>query len=248
LDIQYIASTGRNGTSSFWVVSGWLNEFLQELTNNDHAPEISSISWGADERQEGASYNENIDSMFKALGATGLTFLAASGDAGSPGTQCRSHYALNPGYPATSPYVLSVGATMFDSFKSKQWDTPFCQQQMGGSGSPCAESGHEVPADVTNVGFSSGGGFSTYAAQPSWQAEAVAKYNQDISIPKVFFFFLFFFSFFKNSSASLPPRTTTPTTEDSPMWLPRAGTSLSASRTAGKRLAEPPLLLPFLPV
>ena len=183
LDIQYIASTGRNGTSSFWVVAGWLTELLQDLQAAGSPPEIMSISWGADERQEGKSVNEGIDKLFQALGVSGVTFLVASGDSGAGGQRggCpQGQYQMNPGYPATSPWILSVGATMYDSFQKGGFKTPFCKQ----SATPCAGSGHEVPAWVSNVGFSTGGGFSTYAALPSWQAARVEAYNNDSSIPK----------------------------------------------------------------
>jgi len=182
LDIQYIASTGRNGSSVFWVVSGWLHEWLGDLVSTGNPPEVSSISWGADERQEGAAYNEEVDQQFKALSLVGCTFLAASGDTGAAGAACRSsRYAFNPGYPATSPYVLSVGATMFTSYTSGNFNTPFCQQ----SSLPCVATGVEVPADVTQYSFSSGGGFSTYAPVPAWQKQAVQQYlnNPGITLP-----------------------------------------------------------------
>ncbi len=50
LDIQAVAATGRNASSVFWVVPGWLHEWLGDITAESTPPEISSISWGADER------------------------------------------------------------------------------------------------------------------------------------------------------------------------------------------------------
>ncbi len=132
--------------------------------------------------QEGSAYNEEVDSQFKALNLVGCTFLAASGDTGAAGVPCgQSSYVFNPGYPATSPYVLAVGATMFTSFSNGRFSTPFCKS----SSLPCASTGIEVPADVSQYSFSSGGGFSTYAAQPVWQKSFVSQYlsNSKITLP-----------------------------------------------------------------
>ena len=58
---------------------------------------VISMSWGADE----FSTETNYDTKFTTpSGHTGITFVAATGDSGSPGT-----------YPAYSPNVLAVGGT-----------------------------------------------------------------------------------------------------------------------------------------
>lgn len=121
-----------------------------------------------------------MDAQFQALNLLGCTFLAASGDSGAPGAACRSsRYEFNPGYPATSPYVLSVGATMFTSgYTPGNFATPFCAS----STIPCVGTGTEVPANVAAYSFSSGGGFSTYAKQPAWQSAVVQKYLSAKSI------------------------------------------------------------------
>lgn len=182
LDIQYVASTGRSDTNYFWVVDGWLHEWTQDVLANAADTSIWSISWGADERQEGISYNQVVETNFMKMNARGTTILASSGDTGAPGTQCGSPFAMNPSYPASSQYVLAVGATMFTAANTNvPINTSFCS---GSSANPpCAISGTEAPAQVPEVNFASGGGFSTMFPQPSWQKTAVSKYLSRAQLP-----------------------------------------------------------------
>ena len=49
---------------------------------------------------------------FAKLGLLGITMLSASGDSGCHGRteeSCLFHKQMNPDYPASSPYILSVG-------------------------------------------------------------------------------------------------------------------------------------------
>lgn len=114
--------------------------------------------------------------------------LAASGDDGAVGTgSCSGNeYPLNPGSPAASVFVLSVGATMLVQADGADVDAdadalpPVCSQP----GITCAVSGVEAPADVPSIGYATGGGFSVWNAVPDYQAAVVAAYVQNASIPK----------------------------------------------------------------
>lgn len=127
----------------------------------------------------------NVEAM--KLGLMGVTILVSSGDNGVLGygckSGCNSQYAASqtncvcdlssssdssywsgsnswsgtgyaPKFPATSPYVTVVGGTSGPE-----------------KGSP------EVAAQSNNNDvITSGGGFSTHFAQPSWQTSAVSNY------------------------------------------------------------------------
>jgi tripeptidyl-peptidase-1 len=120
-------------------------------------------------------YHFNIEAM--KLAALGVTVSVSTGDDGVASSdyysgQCMCNYQSGskysdwsgsntwsgtgyfPSFPATSPYVVAVGATM-----GPENDDPeiACQSQLGGV-------------------ITSGGGFSTYYAQPSWQTNAVNTY------------------------------------------------------------------------
>eukprot|EP01034_Spumella_vulgaris_P031587 gene31587-39017_t len=92
------------------------------------------------------------------LANQGVTITVASGDNGAPDANnagvcmCSSKY--NPSFPATSPYVTAVGATM----GPENGDTEVaCQSNLGGV-------------------VTSGGGFSTYFTALEWQTAAVDAY------------------------------------------------------------------------
>ncbi|HEX4128725.1 MAG TPA: choice-of-anchor Q domain-containing protein, partial [Pirellulales bacterium] len=90
---------------------------------------VVSMSWGAG---EGASETSYDGDFVTPNGHTGITFVAATGDSGSPG-----------GYPADSPNVLAVGGTSL-----------------------------QVSGDnyvYENAWSGSGGGFSSYESEPSYQ-------------------------------------------------------------------------------
>jgi tripeptidyl-peptidase-1 len=93
---------------------------------------------------------------------------------------------LNPDYPACSPYVLSVGATQLANaqFALKN-PPPVCKQPAY----KCESSGTEQAVSYAVANFASGGGFSNYAAQPSWQTAAVNAYlKSGVTLPPSSYF------------------------------------------------------------
>ena len=85
---------------------------------------------------------------FMVTGSLGLSILFASGDQGVWGRTGVSD-TFNPDFPASSPYVTSVGGTDFAIYGTLGDETAW------------------------NCG---GGGFSNTFPQPSWQAEAVSTF------------------------------------------------------------------------
>lgn len=124
------------------------------------------------------------------LSSMGVTIMVSSGDNGVAGTGCTcssgspspynfacsansgssvGHWAGTnswsgtgyfPSFPATCPYVTAVGATMFSASSTKPEVS--CQADKGGV-------------------ITTGGGFSTYYEQPSWQTSAVDTYFASLS-------------------------------------------------------------------
>jgi subtilase family serine protease len=78
---------------------------------------------------------------------------------------------LHPDYPAASPYVTSVGATQLNSEVFKLTNPPpVCKTLQ------CASGGTETAVSYQVSSFTSGGGFSDYAAQPDYQTKVVGAY------------------------------------------------------------------------
>ncbi|KAI4719111.1 subtilisin-like protein [Aureobasidium sp. EXF-10727] len=81
---------------------------------DDSLPHTLSLSYGVEERKFSAAYARNVCRMYGELGARGVTVLFASGD-NSPQKVCRKGKKGEhvPVFPASCPYVTSVGGTMF---------------------------------------------------------------------------------------------------------------------------------------
>ena len=182
LDIQYIMGVSQVTTSYYWYVGGsdpftsWITEVAGEV-----APcHANSISWGTTEQSVGSSQLDAWNTEAMKLAAMGVTITVSSGDNGVAGNgplghgcsvsactansgSSQSNWAGGsswtgsgyfPSFPATSPYVTAVGATMGPESGSTEIA---CQSQVGGV-------------------ITTGGGFSTYFARPSWQSKAVNSY------------------------------------------------------------------------
>ncbi|KFM09328.1 Tripeptidyl-peptidase 1, partial [Aptenodytes forsteri] len=152
LDVEYIMSTGAN--ISTWVFSNAGRHESQEpflawlllLSNMSSLPSVHSVSYGDDEDSLSLAYMERVNMEFMKAAARGLTILFASGD---DGAGCRrvpgGNHTFRPSFPASSPYVTTVGGT---SFKN-----PFL-----------------VTAEVTD--YISGGGFSNVFPMPDYQVRS----------------------------------------------------------------------------
>jgi len=128
----------------------WVDSVIS-LTN---PPLVHSVSYGNDEiQQTSVDYMNSVNEQFMVTGSLGLSILFASGDQGVWGRTGVSS-TFNPDFPASSPYVTSVGGTDFKIYGTIGEET------------------------VWNCG---GGGFSNTFPQPSWQAEAVSYYFKQAS-------------------------------------------------------------------
>ncbi|NXP75341.1 TPP1 peptidase, partial [Ramphastos sulfuratus] len=120
LDVEYIMSTGAN--ISTWVFSNPGRHESQEpflawlllLTNLSSVPWVHSVSYGDDEDSLSLPYLRRVNAEMMKAAARGLSILFASGD---DGAGCRrlsgGNHTFRPSFPASSPYVTTVGGTSF---------------------------------------------------------------------------------------------------------------------------------------
>jgi len=201
LDMEMITTFGVGATTDFFVVDeskGWMYEYTQELISTPNPPHVNSMSyaWNEDQQCSNSSipfvghctqlnipnskvYVNRTNGEFMKLTGMGLTFLAASGDGGTDGNHGGdSCQYTHPLFPASSPWVVSVGATVAIPGKVNpvNYNQPICSGQ-GQLSCDCNQNAEEVVCMLTNYGgFDTGGGFSYFATQPSWQASAVNNY------------------------------------------------------------------------
>jgi len=197
LDIQYIGSTGKNNTNYFESYTGWMYEFTQTFISAKDRPAVLSMSYAWSELDQcnpqidgaecttlgvnAAGYIARVSTEFKKIGALGVTLLAASGDSGAHGRTDEDcdwlddPQALNmfPPFPASSPYVTTVGGTQIAAGKSEGAKAPVCQPPY----LKCATGGYEIVSSTATLSeIVSGGGFSWSLPQPSYQSTVVNKY------------------------------------------------------------------------
>ncbi|KAI9568885.1 peptidase S8/S53 domain-containing protein [Boletus coccyginus] len=124
---------------------------------------VISTSYGYNEADLTFFYASRQCAEYAKLGLMGVTILFSSGDHGVAGnshlclnpngTQTVNGTIFNPGFPASCPYVTTVGATQLSPGKTVFDQEDACEQ----------------------VIYSSGG-FSNYFAIPDYQKDAVASY------------------------------------------------------------------------
>lgn len=199
LDLQYIMGISQNTVTYFWFVpsSSKLNvfvEYLIDISNSTTVSLVNSISWGSIEQSCTQSTLDLFNIEAIKLNAVGATIIVSSGDNGvaNSGCNCNStlpvslqncacledsgssicSYPTNntwtgagyfPSFPATSPYVVAVGATQGPEDSSTEIA---CQSDEGGY-------------------ITSGGGFSTYYNQKSWQSKLITDYIDNLSSSEV---------------------------------------------------------------
>jgi len=215
LDTQMLTGMANGVKTCFYLMplaNGWMYEFAGYVFSTEGAPLIVSMSSCGFEDQQcvnmteyGADncsaihipnwevYVNRTNTEFKKLGLLGHTLLAASGDDGTIG--CHPYEnpdgcsKMGPMFPATSPYLLAVGATSVEvSTGSHTVDSnslpPICTNT-GQYQCPCSTSMNEKIALNNNTAeFDTGGGFSFIFPQPSYQTQAVTDYiKSGVTLP-----------------------------------------------------------------
>jgi len=188
LDLQMMAQVAENVELWYWHEDNWLYSFGVQFLNSSHVPDVLSISWGWSEQEQcqpglgscpnitSAQYVHRTNLEYAKMGLRGVSVMVASGDAGAPGrtNELCDVEGVFPDFPASSPYITSVGGTYVvpsQSHHFNEWKTPLCQQY------GCVNGTQEFPTNFATTGWTTGGGFGMYGeTRPTWQDVAVKGY------------------------------------------------------------------------
>lgn len=145
--------------------------FFQRVNEMDPPPAVVSVSYTDDECAVPRGYAKAVNRELMKAAMRGISVVIAAGDAGVVGSHMSNGYCAVPYcskflamFPASSPYVTTVGATTF----YREHDGNIT----------------EKPTSVDDGGFiTSGGGFSSLFPRPSYQDEFVKAYLKHASDP-----------------------------------------------------------------
>lgn len=193
LDVQVMYWAASDAQLYYETTDHWMYSWAINFFNRPDVPEVVSVSWGWSEvaqctitncnSSDARQYVNSTNLQFLKMVARGITIVVASGDAGSPGRTnegCDSELTstgynhINPIFPGTSPWVLSVGATyVVKSDSTFHYESPIC------SSTPnikCANGLFEQSTTYDMTQWTSGAGFDHWNPTPSWQAPEVKSY------------------------------------------------------------------------
>jgi tripeptidyl-peptidase-1 len=196
LDVQYAIAISQNTSTWFWTSTGWLYDWTTSFLATDPVPYVVSMSWGWTETDQCSAgncygmtseqYTNTVNNQLMQIAMRGVTILASSGDRGAPGDgdrRCKNTAApLSSIFPGASPWVLSIGATMLTDPSSSDppvtYKSPICRSF------DCSTSRTEKVCSYPDALITTGGGFSTYLPQPSYQTKVVSAYlNSGVALP-----------------------------------------------------------------
>jgi len=163
LDVEYIMAMAQGAPLTFWSIADEQGdiflEWIKAVSKASSVPQVFSISYGGPEHLQNQPDMTQFSTEVCKAGLRGMTVFVASGDDGVAGYEARddpSQCGFKPEYPASVPYVTTVGATMGPALVPARAEI-VCQSNTGSI-------------------ITSGGGFSTHFTQPAWQSSAVSTY------------------------------------------------------------------------
>lgn len=109
-----MAGVADTPTIFLYVLHTFANLLATQLAQKSPPRLVISLSCGLDEEDVSNKEMDWFNTNAIKMGAIGVTIVAAAGDDGVTTSRSRgnpSKCRYNPLYPATSPYVLSVGGT-----------------------------------------------------------------------------------------------------------------------------------------
>ena len=140
LDLQYLMGMAQSVPTMYYHQSNnagnvFVN-WIRTVSTQNPVPTVNSISWGSIETSLFDSTMQSFNTEALKLGVMGVTILVASGDDGANTltSDGKCSCLLAPSFPATSPYVTAVGATMGSSHVVPDLGEGemACQSQQGG--------------------------------------------------------------------------------------------------------------------
>ncbi|KAF8265036.1 peptidase S8/S53 domain-containing protein [Lactarius quietus] len=138
-------------------------EWLNNVLVHPEVPKTLSISYGKHEKDLPLEYATALCDMYAKLGALGVSVLFASGNGGVGRGDCKADDGVQfvPEFPASCPYITSVGGTTGGT--------------LGGMGQ-----GFGSPQEPEVAAFLSGGGFSNYFPRPPYQKDVVPDFLKQL--------------------------------------------------------------------
>ena len=187
--IDLVVSADSNGASGLGIAAAYV------VDTNPVPAQIMSISFGACEADRTQADVQFWDTLFSQGAAEGISTFVASGDGGAAG--CDTYFktppkdqVASPNYICSSSYSTCVGGTEFaDTSNPSQYWNPSNDGTLGSAMMYIPEGGWNEPLNGQGAtqAASSGGGFSSYIATPSWQTGTGVPGTQGRYTPDVAF-------------------------------------------------------------
>ncbi len=165
LDLEWSGSVARNANIIF-VYSYDVMTAVQYAIDQKLAP-VVSVSYGDCELETASVDLAAYQSWGQQANAQGISWFAASGDAGGADCDDTTNPGLSVDAPGSAPEVTSVGGTQLNEGSGNYWAA--ANSATGGSALSY------IPEIVWNTSIAdgtpsaSGGGASTYFTKPAWQ-------------------------------------------------------------------------------
>lgn len=173
LDVEWAGAAAPNASIVYVNSTDVLNVSMPHAIDDNLAP-IMTISYGLCEAAATVSGLDSFNQLFQQANAQGITIVGPSGDSGATDCDYQTTIAtqgLAVDYPGSSPFVTSMGGTMFNE-GSDTGATAYWSANNGPTGGSAISSA--IPTVVWNESNSSGlsaggGGSSAFFAKPAWQ-------------------------------------------------------------------------------
>lgn len=182
LDVQILAALAPSVPLSWigvhpYTLDGFMLAYALQVNNASTPPLVHSVSWGSLEAAFPPQFVKRLDYELMKLALRGISVLIASGDNGinAVGGDC----TFAPDLAGASPWVTTVGATMHARDASPVCHATEFQFAVG----VCEESGPVVCSTTAGALITSGGYWSIYRGQPTWQAAAVGAHANGTCAP-----------------------------------------------------------------
>jgi tripeptidyl-peptidase-1 len=211
LDVEYITTVASKAETAYFQISdGWIWNYAVQLFNLQNPPLVHSISYGWPEALtcgsitnanctgvDNTAYIKRTNEELVKVAARGISVIVCAQDEGAPSENNEScglddtNTPLWPIYPAAAPHVTTVSSTVLlpdtTEFDIPEKQPPICQQEYHCDNIGTVE--HSTMPNNTYYSWTTGGGFSNIAPQPSYQKSAVSKYLSSSSLipPKQYF-------------------------------------------------------------
>lgn len=188
LDIQYQCALGNCKQQQYISSGGWLLDGLMMTFSLDKSPLVISYSYGwwemnQDQWDGGIGSEEYVghcNLLFAVLALNGTTNVVASGDSGAltrTNLECTEVPHLRAEYPGSSPYIVSVGGTIYFNVTKTGGTSDMCKN------SKCVYDADEVNTQNDNSGWCSGSGIANYSQREYWSLKENANYLSDVWAP-----------------------------------------------------------------